>query len=99
MENGHAPATKHDLEQVRSEIQMLRAEMKENTGQLRSEINQNTEQLRSEINQNTEQLRSEMNHQYNDVIEQIRDTETKLLSAFYGFSQTNSLRMTELEGN
>ena len=46
-----------------------------------------------------EQLRSEAAHQYNDIVERISDSETKLLKAFYSFGQTNSKRMVELEGN
>jgi hypothetical protein len=31
------------------------------------------------------QLRTEMSHQYNDLVERIADTETKLLQAFYTY--------------
>jgi len=38
-----------------------------------------------------DQLRAEMNHQYNDLVERIADSETKLLQAFYSFvSQTSN---------
>ena len=33
-----------------------------------------------------EQLRTEMNHQYNDLVERIADSETKLLQAFYSLA-------------
>jgi hypothetical protein len=46
-----------------------------------------------------EQLRAEMSHGYNDVVERISDSETKLLSAFYSFAQSNQKRMVEIEGN
>jgi hypothetical protein len=36
-----------------------------------------------------EQLRSEMQHQYDDLKETIRDSETKLLQAFYSFAESN----------
>jgi hypothetical protein len=35
------------------------------------------------------QLRSEMNHQYDDLKETLRDSETKLLQAFYSFAESN----------
>lgn len=85
MENGNAPATKHDLEQVRSEIKLVRAEVKQDIGQLRS--------------QDIAQLRAEMSHQYNDLVERITDSETKLLKAFCSFARTSNQRMVELEGN
>jgi hypothetical protein len=38
------------------------------------------------------QLRTEMNHQYNDLVERIADSETKLLQAFYSFAESNQQR-------
>ena len=49
--------------------------------------------------QDIEQLRSEMTHQYNDLVERMADGETRLLNAFYGYAQSNSKRLTEMEGN
>ena len=46
-----------------------------------------------------EQLRTELNNGYNNVVERITDSETRILKAFYSFAQSNSKRMTELEGN
>ena len=46
-----------------------------------------------------EQLRAEASHNYNDIVERISDSETKLLGAFYSFAQSNQKRMVELEGN
>jgi len=45
------------------------------------------------------QLRSEMNHHYNDLVERISDSETKLLKAFYSFADANQRRLVEIEGN
>jgi hypothetical protein len=56
-------------------------------------------ELRNEFRTGLEQLRSEMNHGYNDLVERITDTETKLLKAFYSFAQTNNKRVAEVEGN
>lgn len=54
---------------------------------------QDIHDLRSESKHSIEQLRSEMNHQYNDVVERITDSETRLLKAFYTFAETNNKRM------
>jgi hypothetical protein len=40
------------------------------------------------------QLRSEMSHGYNDILERIADSETRLLKAFYAFAESNDKRMT-----
>lgn len=45
------------------------------------------------------QLRSEMNHQYDDLKETLRDSETKLLQAFYSFAESNQQRLALVEGN
>ena len=45
------------------------------------------------------QLRSEMNHQYDDLKETLRDSETKLLQAFYSFAESNLQRIALVEGN
>ena len=50
-------------------------------------------QLRSEMNQQYDQLRGEMNHQYDDLKETIRDSETRLLQAFYGYTQTTDAKL------
>jgi hypothetical protein len=70
MEDQNAPATKGDLEQVRSD-------------------------LRSEMSQ----LRSEMSHGYNDILERIADSETRLLKAFYAFAESNDKRMNQQDAN
>jgi len=88
MEQANSPATKQDVEQVRSEVKLVRAEIK-----------QDVEQLRLDVKQDIEQLRSEMNHRYRDLVERITDSETKLLKVFYNFGVTNNQRMVELEGN
>jgi hypothetical protein len=46
-----------------------------------------------------EQLRSEMQHHYDDLKETIRDSETKLLQAFYSFAESNQQRLALVEGN
>jgi len=43
------------------------------------------------------QLRSEINHQYDDLKEAIRDSETRLLQAFYGFAEANQKRLAQYD--
>jgi hypothetical protein len=45
------------------------------------------------FDQKIEQLRSEVNHSYNDLAETIRDSETKLLQAFYAYAASNDKRL------
>jgi hypothetical protein len=47
--------------------------------------------------QDIAQLRSAMNHQYDDLKETIRDSETKLLKAFYTFAESNQTRLATIE--
>ena len=67
MENGQEPASKQDIELLRSEI-----------GQVRSEVRSEFAQVRSEM----EQLRSEVHHGYDDLKETMRDVQTEILRAF-----------------
>jgi hypothetical protein len=46
-------------------------------------------QLHTEVKSDIQQLRTEMNHQYNDLVERILDSETKLLQAFYTYAESN----------
>jgi hypothetical protein len=40
-----------------------------------------------------------MQHQYDDLKETIRDSETKLLKAFYSFADSDQQRLALVEGN
>ena len=40
-----------------------------------------------------------MNHQFDDLKEAFRDSQTELPKAFYGFTESNRQRVTQLEGN
>jgi len=71
MEQANSPATKHDVEQVRSEVKLVSAEIK---------------QVRGEMKQDVEQLRSEMNHQYRDLVERFTARETKLLKVLQSWT-------------
>ena len=61
MDNGHEPATKQDLNQLRAEFQ-----------------------------QDMSQLRAEFHHGFDELKETLRDSETKLLQAFYTFAESKS---------
>lgn len=45
--------------------------------------------LDEKIDQKIEMLRGEVNHDYNDLKETIRDAQTEVLKAFYGFAESN----------
>lgn len=49
---------------------------------------QDVDLLRSDMKQDVAILRSEMHHMQDALVERINDTETKLLQAFYGFTQS-----------
>ena len=89
--------------QLRSEMKdttvQLRSEMKDTTVQLRSEMKDTTAQLRSEMKEMGEQLSSEMHHIYDDVVERMADSETRLLKAFYTYAESNNQRVAAVEGN
>ena len=107
MDNASAPATKGDLQelsgQFRSELhhsaEQLRSELHDSTEQLRSELQHSTEQLRSEFHDSTEQLRSEFHHSFDELKENLRDTQTELLKAFYSFAESNQKRQYQVENN
>src|ERR1039457_6644863 len=75
MENGHEPASKQDIE-------LLRSEGRSEIGQLRSEF---------------EQVRSEFHHEFDELKETIRDSQTEILRAFYGYTQTTDAKLKEGE--
>jgi hypothetical protein len=83
MENGHEPATKADLAQLGDA--------------LRSDTAQLADQLRSEMTQLRDQLRSESQHGFDDLKETLRDVQTEMLKAFYGFAQSTDARFKETE--
>jgi phosphoenolpyruvate-protein kinase (PTS system EI component) len=86
MENGHEPASKQDIE-------LLRSEVRSEIGQLRSEF----EQARSEVRSEFEQVRSEFHHEFDELKETIRDSQTEILRAFYGYTQTTDAKLKEGE--
>jgi chromosome segregation ATPase len=64
---------------------------------LRAELKQDADQLRSELRESANQLRSEFHHGFDDLKETMRDIQTEILKAFYGFAETNQARLAEIE--
>jgi hypothetical protein len=57
----------------------------------------NAPATKGDLQGGVEQLRSEMQHQYDDLKETLRDSETRLLQAFYGYTQTTDAKLKEGE--
>lgn len=49
------------------------------------------------LNERQEMLRTEMQHMYDDLKETIRDVQTEILKAFYGFSESVQLHFKEVD--
>ena len=86
----NAPATKGDIEDLRSE-------MKEQIATVRSEMQESAAMLRSEMQESAAMLRSEMQHIQDELVERISDAETRLLDAFYSFAKTNQARQSAMD--
>jgi hypothetical protein len=57
----------------------------------------NAPATKGDIQQLSSELRSEMQHMYDDLVERMSDSETKLLNAFYTFAQSNQTRLSANE--
>jgi uncharacterized protein YicC (UPF0701 family) len=64
---------------------------------LRQATKGDLEELRQEIKQEGSQLRTDMQHQYDDLKETMRDVQTEILKAFYGYTQTTDAKLNEGE--
>lgn len=82
-DNRNSPATKGDLGE-------LRAEFKSDLGEMRAEFKSDLGEMRAEFKSDLFTLKD-------DLIEVIRDSQTEVLRAFYGFSQTVQDRFKEQE--
>ncbi len=100
------PATKGDLEdavaQIRSatshQLEDAVAQVRSQTkGDLEDAVAQVRSQTKGDLEDAVAQIRSEASHQYDDLKEAIRDSETRLLQAFYGFAETNHKRMAQYD--
>lgn len=49
--------------------------------------------------QDIRDLEQRMGRGFDDLTELVRDTETKLLQAFYGYAKSNDTRVLEVEAN
>jgi len=52
-----------------------------------------------DLDEKIDRLEQKFDKKFDDLIERISDSETRLLRAFYDFATSNQKRMTELEGN
>jgi Skp family chaperone for outer membrane proteins len=99
MEHGNQPATKADLAELRTEFKAdmaeLRTEFKADMAELRSEFKADVAALKQDI----EQSRAEFNHGFDDLKETMRDAQTEILKAFYGYTQTADARFKESDGS
>ena len=89
MEDGHEPATRRDVAQLRTEVQQDAQLLRSEFHLLRSEV----QQLQSKVELDIEQLRTEFQHGFDDLKETMRDGQTELLKAFYSYAQGNDERM------
>ena len=87
-------ATKHDLEQLRSDtkhdLEQLRSDTKQDLGQLRSDTKQDLERLRSDTQQYLVELGDRLT-------ETIRDSQTEVLRAFYDWSRPVEARLNRVD--
>src|SRR5215471_8673041 len=51
----------------------------------------------SRHNERHEMLRTEMHHMHHDLVERIKGKETKLLQAFYSYTESNQKRLAGVE--
>ena len=77
------PATKRDVDQLRTE---LRGEM----GQLRIELRGKMGELRTELHADMDRLR-------NDLIESMRDMQTEILRAFHSWARPVEIRLRAVD--
>jgi hypothetical protein len=80
MDNGHEPATKGDISELRSEL-------KGDISELRSELKGDISEVRAELKGDISRLGDELR-------EAIHDAETRLLKAFYSFAESNQKRIS-----
>ena len=84
----NAPATKGDIGDLKNETAGFIADLK----------NEMTK-LVAEANERHEMLRSEMHHQFHELTETMRDSQTELLKAFYGYTSTTDVKFKDTDGS
>jgi len=94
---GHRAELKGDIAGLRAELKGDIAEVK---AELKGDIAEVKAELKSDIadvNTQMVQLRSETHHMYNDLVERIADSETRLLKAFYNYADSNQQRLAQVD--
>jgi chromosome segregation ATPase len=110
MENGHEPASKADISALKADTSALKADtsalkadtsaLKADTSALKADISTlkaDIRTVRAELDEKIEMVRAEMNHGYHDLKETLRDVQTEILKAFYGYTQTTDVKLKEGE--
>jgi len=64
----------------------------EHTPATKADLAELQAQLRAEIKEGSEQTRAEFHHEFDDLKELIRDSQTEILKAFYGYAQTTDAK-------
>ncbi len=90
MSEENAPATKADVQAVKTELKADVQAVKADVQAVKDEV----QSLRSEFKTDIEAVETRVVER---LLEAVHDAETRLLNAFYGFAQTNQKRMTLLE--
>ena len=72
---------------------------KKDVERLESKLDQSVKDLESNLDQSVQQLRAEASHNYNDLVERITDSETRLLKAFYSVAESNQKRLDAMDRN
>ena len=72
---------------------------KKDVERLESKLDQSVKDLESNLDQSVQQLRAEASHNYNDLVERITDSETRLLKAFYSVAESNQKRLDSMDRN
>jgi chromosome segregation ATPase len=60
---------------------------------LDQKLNDKIDTVKTELDEKIDMLRSELHHSFDELSERLRDGQTELLKAFYGFAQSNRERL------
>ena len=100
MENGHEPATKQDIAELKTELKQDVAGVQQDVSGLKpdvSELKQDVSGLRSEIKQEFATTRFQMQHAHRDLKETFLDSRDKTLKAFCNCAQNANDRIASVE--
>ncbi len=82
MDNGHEPATKADVQEVKNDVQAVKNDVQA--------VKNDLQAVKNDLESGLQAVRDEL-------LEAIRDTETRLLKAFYDFADSNQKRLSATE--